>query len=444
MPIVDPDIIQPSPIQGHGIQKFIQKLSGHPASYSRKNNYIFGKTLGAGTFGVVRQARDVATGEDIAMKIILKKTLKGNFNMVYDELKLLQHVKHPNIVGFKDWFESRDKFYIATQLATGGELFDRIIAKGKFTEKDAASCIKQILQALSYLHQNDIVHRDIKPENVLYLKTEDEDPQSPIVLADFGIAKKLRSKDQVLKTTAGSFGYAAPEVLLGVGHGKPCDIWSTGVITYTLLCGYSPFRSENINDFLQEVKNDNGVVFHDKYWKDVSYDAKYFILRMLRVDQNKRLTADQLLQDKWITNNNSVDLLPTIREGFNARSKFIQAIEVVRLKNRIKALRESVDGEDEEDNDLAELDYSSRNDFTIPDYHAGNNLNAYIPGLSGSTDSGNPTNPKPPSPKRTPSKADLTVKAFQLLVLTAHKNKERVQTFSDEDGKDQREGEPEQ
>lgn len=195
---------------------------------------------------------------------------------------------------------------------------------------------------------------------------------------------------------------------------------------------------------MQEVKNDNGVVFHDKYWKDVSDDAKYFILRMLRVDQNKRLTADQLLQDKWITNNNSVDLLPTIREGFNARSKFIQAIEVVRLKNRIKALRESVDGEDEEDNDLAELDYSSRNDFTIPDYHAGNNLNAYIPGLSGSTDSGNPTNPKPPSPKRTPSKADLTVKAFQLLVLTAHKNKERVQTFSDEDGKDQREGEPEQ
>ncbi|GMM33174.1 calmodulin-dependent protein kinase [Saccharomycopsis crataegensis] len=412
MPIVDPDLVQPSPVQGHGIQKFIQKLSGQPTSYARKTNYVFGKTLGAGTFGVVRQARDIATGEDVAMKIILKKTLKGNFNMVYDELKMLQNVQHPNIVGFHDWFESRDKFYIATQLATGGELFDRIVAKGKFTEQDAAMCVKQILDALAYLHQNDIVHRDIKPENVLYLRSEQEDPKSPIVLADFGIAKKLRSKDQVLKTAAGSFGYAAPEVLMGIGHGKPCDVWSTGVITYTLLCGYSPFRSETVSNFLEEVRNDNGVVFHHKYWKNISDDAKHFIMSMLKVDQNQRPSAEELLQSKWITENDNskVDLLPNIREGFNAKGKFIQAIEVVRLKNRIKALRDSVSTDkssSDEEEDMDDVCYASRNEFDGED--------------------------KLDKPPASPTKSDLTLKAFQSLVLTAHKNKERVQTFAEND-----------
>lgn len=97
-----------------------------------KSNYVFGKTLGAGTFGVVRQARYSPTNEDVAVKILLKKALKGNdvqLQMLYDELSILQMLKHPNIVEFKDWFESKDKFYIVTQLAVGGELFDRILAK---------------------------------------------------------------------------------------------------------------------------------------------------------------------------------------------------------------------------------------------------------------------------------------------------------------------------
>lgn len=419
MPTADPELIQPAPLQGHGILKFLTKISGQPASYVRKSNYALGKTLGAGTFGVVRQARDLQTSEDVAMKIILKKTLKGNFTMVYEELKLLQNVQHPNIVAFHDWFESRDRFYIATQLATGGELFERIVEKGRFTEKDAALCIRQILKALAYLHSQDIVHRDIKPENVLYLKSEKEDPQSPIVLADFGIAKKLRLKDQVLKSTAGLFGYAAPEVLLGIGHGKPCDIWLTGVITFTLLCGYSPFRSENINDFLQEVKHDNAVVFHAKYWKGVSEDAKQFILKMLRLDPGLRPTAEELLKDKWISANDitGVDLLPTIREGFNAISKFIQAIEVIRLKNRIKALRETIEEDSDRtdyEDDLEELDYRSRNDYSFDE-----DRKLLSPGK---------TSTKPPP---SPSKSDLTLKALQLLVLTAQKNSDRVKLFEE-------------
>ena len=109
------------------------------------------------------------------------------------------------------------------------------------------------------------------------------------MLADFGIAKTLQS-NEVLTTMAGSFGYAAPEIMLKRGHGKPVDMWSLGVITYTLLCGYSPFRSENLSDLIEECKNGR-VIFHERYWKDVSKDAKDFILTLLQPDPKNRVTS---------------------------------------------------------------------------------------------------------------------------------------------------------
>jgi calcium/calmodulin-dependent protein kinase I len=131
-------------------------------------------------------------------------------------------------------------------------------------------------------------YQDLKPENLLYL-TPDLD--SSLVLADFGIAKMLETKDEVLTTMAGSFGYAAPEVMLKRGHGKPVDIWSLGVITYTLLCGYSPFRSENLADLIDECQRGRPV-FHERYWKEVSKDAKDFIGLMLQPDPADRPTSE--------------------------------------------------------------------------------------------------------------------------------------------------------
>jgi calcium/calmodulin-dependent protein kinase I len=128
---------------------------------------------------------------------------------------------------------------------------------------------------------------DLKPENLLYL-TPDAD--SSLVLADFGIAKMLDSQDSMLNTMAGSFGYAAPEVMLKKGHGKAVDMWSLGVITYTLLCGYSPFRSESLPDLIEECSNGR-VIFHERYWKEVSKDAKLFIGELLQPNPEDRPTA---------------------------------------------------------------------------------------------------------------------------------------------------------
>lgn len=353
------DFVKPkeSPqIEGHRLMKFINRINGQPSSYINKLNYVFGKTLGAGSFGVVRQARNISTGEDVAVKILLKKAFKGNNNqlqMLYDELLILQTLDHPNIVKFKDWVESKDKFYIMMQLATGGELFDRICSKGKFTEEDASNVIFQVLGAVEYLHSNNIVHRDLKPENLLYL---DDSEDSKLVISDFGISKKLDSDTDLIYKAAGSMGYVAPEVLTKSGHGKPCDVWSIGVITYTLLCGYSPFISDTVEGFWDECTSGTyPVTFHTPYWNNISSGAKEFIICALTIDPCRRPTAADLLNHEWITSNSQTqDLLPTISKRFNARKKFSEAVEIVKLNNRIQKLRQLYIQECDSDTDIEE------------------------------------------------------------------------------------------
>lgn len=432
------------------IRKLIGKLSGQPESYLRKANFTFGRTLGAGSFGLVRYARDNTTGECVAVKIILKKALKGKERLVIDELELLQQLHHPHIVGFRDWFESRDKFYIVTQLATGGELLERIVQQGCFTEHDALVVTLQILKAIAYLHDQNIVHRDVKPENIMYM---DPLPNSNVVLVDFGIAKKLQGPDDVLTSSAGSFGYAAPEVVQNLQHGKPCDIWSLGVVTYIILCGYPPFHAEDVNDFIAEVRHNNAVVFHTNYWKVISKDARRFIIKALQYDPAKRVTAQELLEDPWLVavSHKNADLLPNLKQNLNGKLKFRQIIEMVKLANRIKKLRAMQDHEDDDTHEVnlfdengvvSDLDLSAANSdaksvdtSTHNKYGVSSSLLSWgkmsnallgISSHSGSKSSLSLVN----APV---AKGSAATNAFQQLVKTAKKNKERVMSYNEDE-----------
>ncbi|XP_060063204.1 serine/threonine-protein kinase DCLK2-like [Ylistrum balloti] len=273
--------------------KFERQVSGDSHILSK---YDLGKTLGDGNFAVVKQATLKNTKNEFAMKIIDKAKLKGKEHMVENEIEIMKDCHHPNIVKLYEEYETVDKIYLVMELVKGGDLFDAITQSVKFGEVDSAHMVKDLCNALFYLHSRSIVHRDLKPENLLVHRNKDN--TITLKLADFGLAMDV--KDPIY-TVCGTPTYVAPEILSEIGYGLEVDMWAVGVICYILLCGFPPFRSADRNQTeLFEFIKGGEYEFLSPYWDQISKGAKDLIEHLLVVDKKKRYTAIDTLSHPWI------------------------------------------------------------------------------------------------------------------------------------------------
>lgn len=259
--------------------------------------YELGTCLGVGSMGKVFIATNFDTTEQIAVKRLKFDRLK--IHRIRMEIEILKKVDHENIVNFLCVTEKSEYFYIAMEYLAGGELFDYVRGDSVndisgIHEIEAAFIIKQVLNAIAYLHSNNIIHRDIKLENILLLKKK----HFPIVkLTDFGLSKIIDNKTLKRHTSCGSFEYISPEVMLDRPYGQKSDMWSFGVTSFCMVMGLMPFYSVAITEL--RVKIILGVYS----WEDgpiISNECKLFIGSFIRVDPNDRPSAEESLKNEWL------------------------------------------------------------------------------------------------------------------------------------------------
>lgn len=239
--------------------------------------------------------------KEFAIKIIKKDKLNSEeLSVVHDEVDIMGKISHPNCAQLHEMYETKKKLYMVMELLTGGELFDRIVAKGSYSEKEAADLIASVTGALKYLHGIGVVHRDMKPENLIYATKRDD---SAIKITDFGLAKfreaEGNGKGSGMHTACGTPGYVAPEVLKNEAYGPEVDMWSLGVILYILLCGFPPFYHESTAALYKQIKK-GAYDFPDPYWTEISADAKDLVTRLLNIDPKKRYKPKDVLAHAWI------------------------------------------------------------------------------------------------------------------------------------------------
>uniref|UniRef100_A0A8C5LX07 Calcium/calmodulin-dependent protein kinase type IV n=1 Tax=Leptobrachium leishanense TaxID=445787 RepID=A0A8C5LX07_9ANUR len=296
------------------------------------NFYTMGPELGRGGTSAVFRCEEKGTQKPYAAKVI-KKTIDKK--IVRTEIGVLLRLSHPNIIKLKDIYESPSEIALILELVTGGELFDRIVERGFYSEQDAASVIHQILEAVSYLHGNGIVHRDLKPENLLYA---DMSQDSILKIADFGLSKIV--EDQIaMKTVCGTPGYCAPEILHGSPYGPEVDMWSVGIITYILLCGFEPFFDPRGDQYIYRKILKCDYEFSSPWWDDISLNAKDLVQKLIVLDPQKRLTASQAMQHPWVTGKaakvSHMDRTQKKLVEFNARRKLKAAMKAVVASSRL-------------------------------------------------------------------------------------------------------------
>uniref|UniRef100_A0A3P9MVJ3 MAP/microtubule affinity-regulating kinase 3 n=1 Tax=Poecilia reticulata TaxID=8081 RepID=A0A3P9MVJ3_POERE len=253
-------------------------------------NYRLLKTIGKGNFAKVKLARHVLTSKEVAVKIIDKTQLNSSsLQKLFREVRIMKMLNHPNIVKLFEVIETEKTLYLVMEYASGGEVFDYLVAHGRMKEKEARAKFRQIVSAVQYCHQKCIVHRDLKAENLLL------DADMNIKIADFGFSNEFTLGNK-LDTFCGSPPYAAPELFQGKKYDGPeVDVWSLGVILYTLVSGSLPFDGQNLKELRERVlRGKYRIPFY------MSTDCENLLKKFLILNPSKRGSLEQIMRDRWM------------------------------------------------------------------------------------------------------------------------------------------------
>ncbi|XP_038079216.1 MAP/microtubule affinity-regulating kinase 3-like isoform X6 [Patiria miniata] len=262
------------------------------------------KTIGKGNFAKVKLAKHIPTGKEVAIKIIDKTQLNpSSLQKVYREVRIMKLVDHPNIVKLFEVIETEKTLYLVMEFASGGEVFDYLVAHGRMKEKEARAKFRQIVSAVQYCHQKRVVHRDLKAENLLL------DKDLNIKIADFGFSNEFTPGSK-LDTFCGSPPYAAPELFQGKKYDGPeVDVWSLGVILYTLVSGSLPFDGQNLKELRERVlRGKYRIPFY------MSTDCENLLKRFLMLNPAKRANLETIMKDKWMNSGYEDDELKPYQE----------------------------------------------------------------------------------------------------------------------------------
>ncbi|KAF7658386.1 hypothetical protein LDENG_00013890 [Lucifuga dentata] len=276
-----------------------------------KKIYTFGRILGQGGFGIVYEATHIEMQKKWAIKEICKpEPGSSKVKMLEQEVSILKQVDHVNIIHLKEVFETPMRMYLVTELCDGGNLKELLQRKKFVTEDETRHIIRSLADAIVYLHKRDIVHRDLKLENILVKSSlhGDDSGMINIKVTDFGLSVKTDGvgiDNLLMRDTCGTFIYMAPEMISGRGYSQWCDVWSIGVIMYMLLCGESPFFSKSKTKLFQKIMKGE-LHFTLPTWNTVSNEAKNVLTHLLKVDPACRMSANQLLDNPWITGDKNI------------------------------------------------------------------------------------------------------------------------------------------
>nr|XP_055056174.1 serine/threonine-protein kinase MARK2 isoform X8 [Misgurnus anguillicaudatus] len=282
-----------SDAKGGGRSNVLRNRSSVPTTTDETphvGNYRLLKTIGKGNFAKVKLARHVLTGKEVAVKIIDKTQLNSSsLQKLFREVRIMKLLNHPNIVKLFEVIETEKTLYLVMEYASGGEVFDYLVAHGRMKEKEARAKFRQIVSAVQYCHQKCIVHRDLKAENLLL------DADMNIKIADFGFSNEFTMGNK-LDTFCGSPPYAAPELFQGKKYDGPeVDVWSLGVILYTLVSGSLPFDGQNLKELRERVlRGKYRIPFY------MSTDCENLLKKFLILNPTKRGSLEQIMRDRWM------------------------------------------------------------------------------------------------------------------------------------------------